>query len=102
VSSVGAVIAAILSVSDSAPGRGRDVCRYGSIHESAEKRGWECVALGPSETHFAWGSDGLRCIDNLRNRHLVIGISSDPVEWHRNFAERDDLPFTLLSDEGLR
>jgi len=32
----------------------------------------------------------------------VIGISSDSVEWHRNFAERHDLPFTLLSDEGLR
>ena len=29
-------------------------------------------------------------------------MSSDPVEWHRNFAERDDLPFTLLSDEELR
>jgi thioredoxin-dependent peroxiredoxin len=32
----------------------------------------------------------------------VVGISSDSVEWHRNFAERYDLPFTLLSDEGLR
>jgi hypothetical protein len=70
-SSVGAVIAAILPVLDSAPGRGREVCRRGSIHESAEKRGWECAALGPSETHFAWGSYGLRCIVNLRNRHLA-------------------------------
>lgn len=32
----------------------------------------------------------------------VIRISSDSVEWHRNFAERHDLPFTLLSDEVLR
>ena len=32
----------------------------------------------------------------------VIGISSDSVECHRNFAERHDLPFTLLSDEVLR
>jgi thioredoxin-dependent peroxiredoxin len=30
----------------------------------------------------------------------VIGISSDPVESHRSFAERHSLPFTLLSDEG--
>ena len=29
-------------------------------------------------------------------------MSSASVEWHRNFAERHDLPFTLLSDEGLR
>ena len=71
VSSVRAVVAAILPVSDSAPGRGRDVCRHGSILESAEKRWWECATLGPSETHFAWGSDGLRCIVNLRNRHLA-------------------------------
>jgi thioredoxin-dependent peroxiredoxin len=30
----------------------------------------------------------------------VIGISSDSVESHRSFAEKHDLPFTLLSDEG--
>jgi len=28
----------------------------------------------------------------------VIGISSDSVESHRNFAKNHDLPFTLLSD----
>jgi thioredoxin-dependent peroxiredoxin len=30
----------------------------------------------------------------------VIGISSDSVESHREFAEKHDLPFALLSDEG--
>jgi peroxiredoxin Q/BCP len=30
----------------------------------------------------------------------VIGISSDSVESHRNFAEQHKLPFTLLSDQG--
>ncbi len=30
----------------------------------------------------------------------VLGISSDSVESHRNFAEAHDLPFTLLSDAG--
>jgi thioredoxin-dependent peroxiredoxin len=30
----------------------------------------------------------------------VIGISSDSVESHRAFAEKHDLPFSLLSDEG--
>ena len=29
----------------------------------------------------------------------VIGVSSDSVESHRSFAEKHDLPFTLLSDE---
>ena len=30
----------------------------------------------------------------------VIGISSDSVESHRRFAEKHNLSFTLLSDEG--
>jgi thioredoxin-dependent peroxiredoxin len=30
----------------------------------------------------------------------VIGISSDSVESHKNFAEKHSLPFLLLSDEG--
>ena len=30
----------------------------------------------------------------------VIGISSDSVDSHKGFAEKHNLPFTLLSDEG--
>jgi peroxiredoxin Q/BCP len=30
----------------------------------------------------------------------VIGVSSDSVESHGAFAEKHDLPFALLSDEG--
>lgn len=30
----------------------------------------------------------------------VIGISPDSVESHKKFAEKYNLPFTLLSDEG--
>jgi thioredoxin-dependent peroxiredoxin len=30
----------------------------------------------------------------------VIGVSSDSVESHRRFAEKHNLTFTLLSDEG--
>ena len=30
----------------------------------------------------------------------VIGVSSDSVELHRNFAAKHSLPFTLLSDEN--
>lgn len=29
---------------------------------------------------------------------VVLGISSDSVESHKSFAERHELPFTLLSD----
>ncbi|HEX5848788.1 MAG TPA: peroxiredoxin, partial [Rubrobacter sp.] len=30
----------------------------------------------------------------------VFGISSDSVESHKSFAENNQLPFDLLSDEG--
>ena len=32
----------------------------------------------------------------------VIGISSDSVDSHKSFAEKHNLPFTLLSDKGVR
>ena len=32
----------------------------------------------------------------------VIGVSSDSVDSHRDFAAKCDLPFTILSDEGGR
>jgi peroxiredoxin Q/BCP len=31
---------------------------------------------------------------------MVLGLSVDPVKKHKKFAEKYDLPFTLLSDEG--
>ena len=31
---------------------------------------------------------------------VVLGVSTDPVETHRRFAARLDLPFRLLSDEA--
>ncbi len=30
---------------------------------------------------------------------VVIGVSADTVQSHKKFAEKHDLPFTLLSDE---
>jgi hypothetical protein len=63
-SSAGAVIAAILPVSDSTPGRGRDVCSHGSIHESDAK----LIVIGVSsylpwqiQNWFALHSDMIPC-----------------------------------------
>lgn len=33
---------------------------------------------------------------------VVIGVSSDSVDSHRDFASKCNLPFTILSDEGGR
>ena len=41
--------------------------------------------------------------DDFSNLDLVIlGISGDSVESHKKFEEKYHLPFTLLSDEGLK
>jgi thioredoxin-dependent peroxiredoxin len=32
---------------------------------------------------------------------VILGISADSVESHKKFAEKYNLPFTLLSDESL-
>lgn len=34
------------------------------------------------------------------NRAVVLGISPDSVKSHKKFAEKYELPFTLLADEG--
>lgn len=31
---------------------------------------------------------------------LVVGVSSDPVESHCKFADKEELPFPILSDPG--
>lgn len=45
---------------------------------------------------------------NFRDEHtaleklgaVIIGVSADPVAKHKKFADKYDLPFTLLSDES--
>jgi len=56
---------------DDTPGCTKEACAFRNEHEEFEKLDAE-----------------------------VIGISSDSVESHRRFAEKHDLSFTLLSDEG--
>lgn len=34
------------------------------------------------------------------NKAVVLGVSPDSVKSHKKFAEKYDLPFTLLADEG--
>ncbi len=36
----------------------------------------------------------------IASRSTVFGVSLDSVESHRRFAEKNNLPFSLLSDEG--
>ncbi|MFD0590007.1 thioredoxin-dependent thiol peroxidase [Paenibacillus sp. GCM10027627] len=38
--------------------------------------------------------------DFAEHNTIVLGISGDSVKSHRNFIEKKDLPYLLLSDEG--
>jgi peroxiredoxin Q/BCP len=44
--------------------------------------------------------DGLEEFEGLGVE--VVGISADDAESHRRFREKQDLPFTLLTDAGLK
>lgn len=44
--------------------------------------------------------DGIEAFEGLNVR--VVGISKDDGESHRAFREKHNLPFTLLSDPGLK
>ncbi len=43
------------------------------------------------------GSDKLKA-----NNIITLGISTDNVESHKKFADKYDLPFTILSDAGAK
>ena len=43
-----------------------------------------------------------RCGELERHNAVVIGISKDSVKSHGNFALKQNLPFTLLSDPELK
>lgn len=38
--------------------------------------------------------------DFKKLKAVVLGISADSIEKHKNFADKHELPFTLLSDES--
>jgi peroxiredoxin Q/BCP len=58
---------------DNTPGCTRQACAFAASYEGFKSRGIK-----------------------------VIGISRDSVDSHRRFAEKHDLPFTLLADPGLQ
>ncbi|MBI3956529.1 MAG: thioredoxin-dependent thiol peroxidase [Candidatus Kerfeldbacteria bacterium] len=37
--------------------------------------------------------------DFKKQRCVVLGVSTDPVARHKKFADKEELPFTLLADE---
>jgi peroxiredoxin Q/BCP len=40
--------------------------------------------------------------DFKKIKAVVLGVSPDPIDSHKKFAEKYELPFTLLSDENKK
>ncbi len=75
----------------------------GKIHTLTDaRRRWLLLYFYPKDDTPGCTKEACAMRDNLpRFKNLdavVFGISADSEESHRNFAEKYELPFTLLSD----
>lgn len=75
----------------------------GKIHALSDYAGkWLLVYFYPKDDTPGCTEEACKFRDStsqLEKRGLtVIGISTDPVQSHKKFADKYDLPFTLLAD----
>ncbi len=76
----------------------------GKIHTLSDYKGqWVLVYFYPKDDTPGCVKEACAIRDNFPEFQKlgikVFGISADPVKSHIRFAEKYDLPFTLLSDE---
>jgi peroxiredoxin Q/BCP len=77
----------------------------GQIHNLAGSRGhWVLVYFYPRDDTPGCTNEACAIRDNFpafeRLDAVVFGISDDTVKDHRKFADKYELPFTLLADEN--
>lgn len=76
----------------------------GRVHRLSDYRGqWVLVYFYPKDNTSGCTKEAC-AIRDVHPRFaeldaVVLGVSVDPVKSHRKFADRHELPFTLLSDE---
>lgn len=79
----------------------------GKVHRLSDYRGKK-VALYFYVRDFTPGCANQACSirdgeEKLNRAGIVtIGVSADSIESHKKFAEKYELPFTLLSDDGAK
>lgn len=76
----------------------------GKMHRLADYRGqWVLLYFYPKDDTPGCTKEACMISDNLPNfeklETAVLGVSTDSVSSHKKFAEKYDLPFTLLADE---
>ena len=77
----------------------------GKIHQLSDyKDHWVLVYFYPKDNTPGCTIEACSIRDNHSSfekiKALVLGISTDSVKSHENFAERHQLPFTILADEN--
>jgi peroxiredoxin Q/BCP len=73
-------------------------------HKLSEVKGkWVLLYFYPKDNTPGCTKEACAIRDNYskfkRRKIQVFGVSADPVDKHKKFAEKYELPFTLLSDE---
>ena len=66
-------------------------------------KGWTVLYFYPKDDTPGCTQEACDFRDNLarlnKSKILVLGVSPDPVKKHKKFAEKHELPFSLLADE---
>jgi len=76
----------------------------GKMHDLKDYAGqWVLLYFYPKDDTPGCTIEACAIRDNFpkfkKMKAVVLGVSADPVKKHAKFAEKYDLPFTLLSDE---
>lgn len=79
----------------------------GKIHKLSDYRGrWTLVYFYPKDDTGGCTKEACAIRDMLPNfkklKLQIFGISIDSTKSHKKFAEKYDLPFTLISDEDKK
>jgi len=80
--------------------------QYGVSHSIQQYKGkWILIYFYPKDDTPGCTKEACGMRDNFAdfedNDVVVLGISKDSVESHKKFAEKFELPFTLLADVDL-
>ncbi len=78
--------------------------QLGKIHQLSDYRGsWVLVYFYPKDDTPGCVKEACSIRDNLPDfsklKTVILGISADNIKSHGKFAEKYQLPFTLLADE---
>jgi len=76
----------------------------GKMHDLKDYAGqWVLLYFYPKDDTPGCTIEACAIRDNFpkfkKMKAVVLGVSADPVKKHAKFAEKYDLPFTLLADE---